>query len=1057
MGRISSGVGLLSGLNSRDIIDQLIRLESRPREDLAKRVETANTRRTALTTIQAQLTQLRLFGTQVKKPQTFRAASVTSTNEQALTGTAAVGAAAGSYRFSVARLVSSQQAVSAGRADVDVTPVGAGKITLELGGGELNTPTKLENLNGDVGVRRGSFRITDRRGDNAVIDITDAVTLDDVVRKINGNLEVAVRAEVDGDRLVLTDQTGISGGNLRVDDLDGSFAATDLGIAKIAGDGSIEGDRIRKLANTTNLKTLNDGRGVKVNSSLETPDFKVVFGNGEEVEISLAGVQTVGDVQMRIAGAIGTRGWATLNSDGNGFSITDRTFDYNAPPPEPDPVTGEIPDPPEPATNFRIEAMNGSTAAADLGLDVTPTNGSIRGSAAISMLNSTMISSLRGGQGLDLGTIRIRDKGSQEEDINLSGARSVSDILDRINDAFGGRVIARLNGGGNGIEIEDRSNGLGSLSIEDVSGSAAEQLGIEASIPRTGPNIVRGANLQRAWFSRDLQLSETNGGRGVPEGQFRITDSAGRAGLVRIDSTIKTVGDLIDKINALPNDVTASINANGDGLLLTDTANGSLKMRVSEEANGTVAKALNLLGTATTTTIDGSWEKTIDITATDKLVDVQKKINDAGWGVNAAIINDGAGVAPFRLSMTTTGSGVSSRVAFDFGATSLDGRIISQAQDAVVFLGGENGGQPVMVTAGSNTVSGVVPGLSLQLNGVTKDPVTLNVARNVDNVVEQANKFVEDFNGMLDAIKEATKFDTETNVKGVLFGETAVRSIETELYGAINTVVNEEGKYRIASDVGMRIGAGGRLEFDEAKFRKAYADDPEAVIKVFTNSAGSLDEETRLDSLNAGRGVGRTASATDPDMRVALRDGTTFDVNLSAAGNIADVINLINEAGNGKVTAAVGTDGTRIRITDNTPSGSRVAGKRFLITPLNQSSAVFDLGLNRSTSDAAGLIIDGKPLTDANAGTRGGLGVVVERRINRLIDPVSGIVTRAGRNIDSNSDAWTRRIDSLDKLIASKRARLERQFANLENNLARLQTQQQSLGSIQQVRPPAAG
>ena len=78
--------------------------------------------------------------------------------------------------------------------------------------------------------------------------------------------------------------------------------------------------------------------------------------------------------------------------------------------------------------------------------------------------------------------------------------------------------------------------------------------------------------------------------------------------------------------------VSASINANGDGLLLTDTAGGALKLKVEELNNGTTAKALNIAGTAAATTIDGSWEKTLDIAATDKLQDVQKKITDLGWG-----------------------------------------------------------------------------------------------------------------------------------------------------------------------------------------------------------------------------------------------------------------------------------------------------------------------------------------------------------------------------------------------------------------------------------------
>ena len=90
--------------------------------------------------------------------------------------------------------------------------------------------------------------------------------------------------------------------------------------------------------------------------------------------------------------------------------------------------------------------------------------------------------------------------------------------------------------------------------------------------------------------------------------------------------------DVIKEINSKDIGVTASINANGDGLLLTDTAGGSGKLKV-EDIEGTTAADLNIKGTATATTIDGSFEKTITVTANDTLQDVQKKINDLDFGV----------------------------------------------------------------------------------------------------------------------------------------------------------------------------------------------------------------------------------------------------------------------------------------------------------------------------------------------------------------------------------------------------------------------------------------
>src|SRR5689334_21422878 len=109
MAQITSGVGLISGINSKDIIDQLIALESKPKDLLQTRIDTANQQKVAYTDLQARLDSLQLIGTTLKKNATFQSATATSSDQDVLTATAATGAAIGSYQLQVARLVSTQQ------------------------------------------------------------------------------------------------------------------------------------------------------------------------------------------------------------------------------------------------------------------------------------------------------------------------------------------------------------------------------------------------------------------------------------------------------------------------------------------------------------------------------------------------------------------------------------------------------------------------------------------------------------------------------------------------------------------------------------------------------------------------------------------------------------------------------------------------------------------------------------------------------------------------------------------------------------------------------------
>ena len=76
MGRITSSVGLVSGIDSAAIIDQLMKLEERPKAQLQDRIDESNKQKLAYTDISTRLTSLRLVSTKLKKPSTFEAAAV---------------------------------------------------------------------------------------------------------------------------------------------------------------------------------------------------------------------------------------------------------------------------------------------------------------------------------------------------------------------------------------------------------------------------------------------------------------------------------------------------------------------------------------------------------------------------------------------------------------------------------------------------------------------------------------------------------------------------------------------------------------------------------------------------------------------------------------------------------------------------------------------------------------------------------------------------------------------------------------------------------------------
>ncbi len=959
MSGISTGVGLISGINSAQIIDQLIAIEARPRDQLTKRVEDNKAVQLAYTQFRLKLTSLRTTSAAFRRSSTFTASQTNSSNTSTATATASSSAAVGTYSFQVARLTTTQQAVSRGYASTSSTAA-AGTLTFEVGGGEVTSQTTLAQLNGGAGVRRGNFRITDRSGAAATIDIASAVTLDDVAKRINTALNISVRATVSDQGLVLEDLTGQTASNLTVADLGGGSAAADLGIAGTsAGTSKITGAGVYKLTRNTLLSELNDGRGIRFGNGT---DFQITLGDGSLVNIDLTTQASVGDVLDSLNAASPGKLRAEIDASGNRLKLYDDTGSTSS--------------------AFAVTTFGTSSAASDLGL-LKSSNDEITGDAIFAGANTVLLSSLKGGTKPNLGIVEITNRAGASSAIDFSNAASLADVLKSINGS-GLNLTARVNKAGNGIEIVDNSSGAGQLQIGDLVGNTAAFLNV-SGVYATG--TASSGNLQRKWLHEGTLLSELNGGRGVSLGRIRITGKA--AGTATIDLAGATrITDVLKKINdqSSTTKVSASINANGDGILLTDTSGGAAALRV-EDLGGTTARDLGIAGvTATTaTTLNGSFEKTISVLATDKLSDIQKKINDAGLGVSANLVNDGSSATPVRFSLTARDSGRNGRFIFDAGSTGLDTTNLVEAQNAAVFLGSSAGTQPLLITSSSNSVANVIQGVTLDLHSASENPVTITVTRTPDQAIESINKFVEDFNALSDEIRTLTTFDTETNERGLLLGDATTRRVTDELFGIFNRTVAGAGRYRVLSEVGLRVGPNSQIEFDEDKFRRAYSTDAQSVEKLFT-----AFEQTTTTTVYNGATVYK-----------------------------------------GKVTG-----------------GNKVSETKVVNGP-SVNPGITNTGGSTSFDNQGNQIVSGGTTTVIESKLDGkGFGYLIEQHINRLIDPVDGAISREDQNINTRNEQLSDRITQLNFLLDAKKLRLQRQFAQMESVLAQLQSQGSSLSSI---------
>jgi flagellin-like hook-associated protein FlgL len=179
----------------------------------------------------------------------------------------------------------------------------------------LDRSTPLVSLRQGQGIQPGSIAITDRAGNTATVDLSQAVTVGDVIEAISAVSGVNVTATVNSTQSALTivDDNAAAVRNLTIADVGGTTTARDLGIA-VDRPGSIVGPPLHpQLAATTSLNLLYGGRGVHLGT--------IHITNGtQETEIDLSTAHTMGDVLLAInTSTAGVQ--ATFNTDGTALQV----------------------------------------------------------------------------------------------------------------------------------------------------------------------------------------------------------------------------------------------------------------------------------------------------------------------------------------------------------------------------------------------------------------------------------------------------------------------------------------------------------------------------------------------------------------------------------------------------------------------------------------------------------------------------------------------------------------------------------------------------------------
>lgn len=163
----------------------------------------------------------------------------------------------------------------------------------------------------------------------------------------------------------------------------------------------------------------------------------------------------------------------------------------------------------------------------------------------------------------------------------------------------------------------------------------------------------------------------------------------------------------------------------------------------------------------------------------------------------------------------------------------------------------------VPVVSATNSVDGVIPGVTLQL--LKKDPdavVMVNVALDRNAAKNQVKAFVSAFNDLMTFARDQAQL-ASTGRTDTIGRDAVLRGLSNELRSAINAAYDTGGTYTYLSQIGLRFDRAGRLTFDEAAFDAATATGYDEVLKLFAGADGTDGVFTKIvDRLSTYTGAG---------------------------------------------------------------------------------------------------------------------------------------------------------------------------------------------------------
>ncbi|MEL5847830.1 MAG: flagellar filament capping protein FliD [Candidatus Igneacidithiobacillus chanchocoensis] len=499
----------------------------------------------------------------------------------------------------------------------------------------------------------------------------------------------------------------------------------------------------------------------------------------------------------------------------------------------------------------------------------------------------------------------------------------------------------------------------------------------------------------------------------------------------------------------------------------------------------------------------GATQNVVINSNNDSLDGIAQAINEANVGVNAGVIYDGSG---YRLTLTGTNTGANqsfsvsvsgatgSLGSLSYSSGSSGGMTLSQAaQDAGVSING------LPVTSSSNTISGAIPGVSLNLLQASSGSTTLQISASNSGFVTTVQSFVSAFNKTMGTINQLTAYNAQAGSGGPLLGNAAVNGLRTQLLNLISNPgvgLSSGASYNSLGSVGLGLSSSGTISLNTGTLQTALNADYQDVVGLFGQAGQSSNSSVQyvgasgstqagVYAVNISQAASQatvTAASAFPSGGLAQSESLTFAsgsqsvvVSLSSGSSLAAVVNTINatlqQSGMTGITANNDNGVLQLQstqygsaqaftVSSNVASGGTGIGTSTLaasgtdVMGTVNGQATSGVGQNLTVTgpgNALGLQLKILGTSTGNLGTVSlsqGLYQQMNSLLNQALNSQNGFISAAQNGINSTISGLNAQIATLQQSASNQTALLTQQFAAMQSQLASLQSTGQYLNAF---------